>query len=254
MGTARPPMNDGVIENNYVNVEMPPNREVGTDAIDSALRMRNDVDSEGPQTNLNISGNTFIAQDGPGFTMTVYTVWISYVNNAGAMNNANVNLDYNTIEGIVNTTAPTYDAYALDLDEVDAGIDMTISNNVLESNDTSLALGGYNDGNINDVTFIGNTLDISNAASGAAVHGYPGRFRYHPDCRREHSRHGARERRHREHCLGRFGHQDYPDWYRAQRAGPELERVGRCRERPSRSSAAPTTLSTRARRIARATS
>jgi hypothetical protein len=40
-------------------------------------------------------------------------VWISYSNPKGAMNNANVNLHDNTIEGIDNTTNPSYRATAL---------------------------------------------------------------------------------------------------------------------------------------------
>ena len=154
---------NGVIQNNIVTVQERPNRETEDNTYARALRLRNDVDSEGPQTNIDISGNTFIANCGIGYSQHAYAVWISYVNNNGAMNNANVNLHDNTIEGIVNTTDPSYDAYALVLDQVDAGINMTISNNVLESNDTSLSIGGYNDGNISGLTFLGNTLDISNA-------------------------------------------------------------------------------------------
>ena len=154
---------NGVIQNNQVTVQERPNRETGNNTYARALRLRNNVDSRGSHRNLDISGNTFIARDGPGYSRNAYAVWISYTNNKGAMDNANVHLHGNTIKAIVNTTDPTYHAYALDLDEVDAGINLTIRNNVLESNDTSLSIGGYNDGNIDGVTFIGNTLDISSA-------------------------------------------------------------------------------------------
>jgi hypothetical protein len=153
--------NNGKIQNNYVKVQERPNRETGNSTFSRALRMRNDVDAEGPHTNIDVSGNTFIAMDGPAYSQNAYAVWISYANHNGAMNNANVNLHDNTIAAIANTTDPTYHAYALVVDQLDAGINLTISNNVLQSNDTSLAIGGYNDKNINGLTYVGNTLDIS---------------------------------------------------------------------------------------------
>lgn len=155
--------NNGVIQSNYIDVAMAPNREMANNTQDCGLRLRNDVDSEGPQTNIDISGNTIIANCGTGYSQYAYGVWISYANNNGAMNNAEVNLHDNTFEAISNVADTNHDACALVLDQVDAGIDMTIWNNVLESNDTSLSIGGYNDGNINDVTFLNNTLDISTA-------------------------------------------------------------------------------------------
>jgi PKD repeat protein len=162
-GSRSTPSNNGAIQDNYVKVQEKPNRETGNSTFSRALRLRNDIDSEGPETNIDISGNTFIAFDGPGYAQDAYAAWISYANNNGAMNNANVNLHDNLIEAIANTTDPSYHAYALDLDEVDTGINMTIWNNVLASNDTSLGLGGYNDSNINGVTFIANTFSLSNA-------------------------------------------------------------------------------------------
>lgn len=157
--------NNGVIQNNFVQLEEEPNRETGNNTFARALRLRNNVDAEGPHTNIDISGNTFIATVGPGHSQKAYTVWISYANHKGAMNDAGINLHDNSIKAIVDTTSPAYNGYALVLDQVDAGINMTIWNNVLESNDTSLAIGGYNDGNINDVTFVGNTLAVSKGPS-----------------------------------------------------------------------------------------
>jgi hypothetical protein len=152
------PSSNGVIQNNYVKAQERPNRETGNNTYARALRLRNDIDSQGPQSNIDISGNTFIALDGPAYSHNAYAVWITYANKKGAMNNANVNLHDNSIEAIANTTDPTYHAYALALDQVDPGINITIWNNVLASNDISLGLGGYNDKNVNDVAFIGNTL------------------------------------------------------------------------------------------------
>ena len=187
--------NNGAIQNNHVEAQERSNRETGNNTYARALRLRNNVDSMGPHTNIDISGNTFITRDGPGYSKNAYTVWISYVNNKGAMNNANVNLHDNTIEAIVNTTDPTYHAYALDLDHMDAGINMTISNNVLKSNDTSLAIGGYNDGNVNGVTFIGNTLDISSARPARRHTGILAGFDITQIHKRAHSRHWTEKRR-----------------------------------------------------------
>ena len=142
-----------------------PNRETGSNTYSRALRLRNyDGSPNSAQTNIDISGNTFIAQSGPGYSLNAYAVWITYINPKGAMNNANVNLHDNTIEGIVNTTDTSYHATALDLDGIDAGINLGIQNNNLVSNDTSLGVGGANDLNINGVTLMGNTLDKLTAA------------------------------------------------------------------------------------------
>ena len=158
--------NLGVIQNNTVITQEVPNRELGLKTQARALRIRNDVDSEGPQTNIDISGNTFTTIIGPGMSYVGYTVWISYANNNGAMNNANVNLHNNTITLINDSSDPSYSGSALMIDQMDPGINMTISNNLLASNDTSLSIGGYNDGNIYDMTFLSNTL--SKLTSGAA--------------------------------------------------------------------------------------
>lgn len=157
--------NNGVIQNNYVSTQDAPNRETGVSSIGRALRMRNDVDAEGPHTNIDISGNTFISTNGPGYVTELYTCWFTYVNNSGAMNNANVNFHNNTVEAIVNTMTSGYRAYALAIDGMDPGINLTMYDNTLESNDTSLLLGGYNDQQINGMLFLSNTFDKSSVAS-----------------------------------------------------------------------------------------
>ena len=158
--------NLGVIQNNTVTTKEVPNREMGLKTQARALRLRNDVDSEGPHTNIDISGNTFTTTIGPGMSNVGYTVWITYANNNGAMTNANVNLHNNTITLINDSSDPSYSGSALLVDGMDPGINMTISNNILASNDTSLSIGGYNDANVNDLTFLSNTL--SKSSSGAA--------------------------------------------------------------------------------------
>jgi hypothetical protein len=156
-GTA---VTNGVIQGNYVKVQELPNRETGNGNFARALRMRNtDGPSSSAQTNIDVSGNTLIALVGPGDALTAYTAWITYINPIGAMNNANVNLHDNTIEAIANTADPSYHAVALVIDGSDTGINLKLWNNVLESNDTSLSVGGYNNRTIDGVTLIGNTLD-----------------------------------------------------------------------------------------------
>ena len=156
----------GVIQNNTVQTQEIPNREVRLNTMARALRIRNDVDAEGPHTNIDISGNTFQTTTGPGLSSTGNAVWMSYANNNGAMNNANVNLHNNMIKAIVTSSDSSYSATALLIDGMGAGIYPGIKNNILESNDTSLAIGGYNDENINDIDFLCNTLTRS--SSGAA--------------------------------------------------------------------------------------
>ncbi|HKB36713.1 MAG TPA: NosD domain-containing protein, partial [Gemmataceae bacterium] len=147
----------GSIHDNYVDVQERPNREypTGLDAV--ALRLRNNLDSMGPQRDLSIHDNTFIARTGPGLVKEAYGVRISYANNNGAMNDAGIALENNTIKAIVTTADPSYRAKALLLDRVDAGIGLRITNNILESNDVSLALTGSG-GNVVGVDLVSNTF------------------------------------------------------------------------------------------------
>jgi len=135
-----------------------------------ALRLRNNLDSMGPQRDLSIHDNTFIARAGPGLLQEAFGVRISYANNNGAMNDAGIVLEGNTIKAIVTTADPSYGAKALLLDRVDAGIGLRITNNVLESNDVSLALTGSG-GNVVGVDLISNTFRKS---ADGAVRPYTG--------------------------------------------------------------------------------
>src|SRR5262249_24065325 len=129
---------DGQIRNNYVEVQERLNREYFTRNDVKALRLRDDVDAQGPQRNLWIHDNTFIAKTAPGMSTRALGVNISYLNPTGQMNNANIRLEQNTIKALVLTDDPKYRALALVLDGIDAGIGLGITRNVLESNDTSL--------------------------------------------------------------------------------------------------------------------
>src|SRR6185312_8937547 len=131
------------------------------------------------QTNLDISHNAFVASCAPGYAQCAYAVWISYINPVGAMDNARVSLHNNIIKGIADTTEPSYRAIALDLDGIDPNINLIIAENDLESNDTSLGVGGYNDGNVSGVTLIGNTFG---KPSEAAARPYSGISAGHWQC------------------------------------------------------------------------
>jgi hypothetical protein len=123
------------------------------------------------QRNLDIYNNTFIATTGPGLATQAYGARISYVNPGGQMNNAGIILQNNLIKAVVTTSDPTYTAQALLVDGVDAGINLMISSNTLESNDISLALGGGDGSDDYGVQFISNTLRKS---SDGAARSYTG--------------------------------------------------------------------------------
>jgi hypothetical protein len=157
----------GDISNNYVVVQERLDRENPQGLPVEALRLRNNVDSEGPQRDLSIHGNTFIAQTAPGLVPEADSVRISCVNRGGQMTNAGVVLTHNLIKAVVNTTDPTYRAKALVLDRVDAGINLGIRNNVLESNDVSLDLTDTQ-GGLRGVTLVNNTVRQSADGAGRA--------------------------------------------------------------------------------------
>lgn len=148
----------GEIHGNYVEVQEGNNREypLGLEAV--ALRLRNSVDLQGPHSDLSIHDNTFIASTGPGLVRDAHAVRISYVNKNGEMNDAGIALENNLIKAIVTTADPWFRARALMLDRVDAGIGLSITGNVLESNDVALALTNDTAGGVTDVDLFSNTL------------------------------------------------------------------------------------------------
>jgi hypothetical protein len=158
---------NGTIHDNYVSVQESGDREYSADATQArALRLRNNVGTV-VQRDLLIYNNTFIATTGPGLATQAYGVRISYINPKGKMDDANIILQNNLIKAIVTTADRTYSAQAFVLDGADPGIDLLIENNVFESNDTSLALGGADGGDNYDTLFLSNTLRKSN--DGASV-------------------------------------------------------------------------------------
>jgi hypothetical protein len=164
-GWSPTPILNGQIYGNYVSVQEHANREYAT--VESrALRLRNDVNAQGVQSNLDIHDNTFIAYAGPGMATAAYGARIDYVNPNGEMNDANVRLHNNTFKAIVTTTDPTYHADALLVDGMAPGINLSIDNNVFESNDVALGLGGADMGPVSGITFRSDTL--SKSADGPA--------------------------------------------------------------------------------------
>jgi hypothetical protein len=152
----------GEIRDNVVEVQERPNREYPLGLSAMALRLRNTTDRQGPHRDLNIRGNTFAARCGPGLVREAAAVRISYANRGGAMNDANIVLAGNTLRATAATPDLSYRARALVLDRVEAGINLTIRDNILESNDVSLALGDR-DGGAEAVTLLDTTLRKSAA-------------------------------------------------------------------------------------------
>ena len=150
----------GDISHNYVVVQEKFDRENPLGLPVEALRLRNNVDRKGPQRDLSIHDNTFIALTGPGLVPEADSVRISYVNRRGQMTNAGVVLEHNLIKAVALTDDPGYRAKALVLDRVDAGINLGIRKNVLESNDLSLDLTDTQ-GGLQGVTLVGNTVRLS---------------------------------------------------------------------------------------------
>jgi hypothetical protein len=152
----------GEIRDNVVEVQERPNREYPLGLSAMALRLRNTTDRQGPHRDLSIRGNTFAARCGLGLVREAAAVRISYANRGGAMNDANIVLAGNTLRAVAATADLSYRARALVLDRVEAGINLTIRDNVLESNDVSLALADR-DGGAEAVTLLDTTLRKSAA-------------------------------------------------------------------------------------------
>jgi hypothetical protein len=173
-GYSSTPVQNGLVHDNYVSVQEAYNREYwlgGTGIEARALRLRNNVDAEGQQRNLAIYNNTFIATTGAGLVQYAYGVRLSYVNPNGEMNNAGISLVNNLIKAIVTTTDTTYHAYALQVAQLDPGIGLNISNNVLESNDVSLSVSGDDGWNVSGVDFVADTLRLSSSGATRAYAG-----------------------------------------------------------------------------------
>jgi hypothetical protein len=156
------PVGDGRIHGNDVRVQEHPNREYASLQA-RALRLRNGA--TGVHRDLDIYDNTFAAIAGPGMADEAYGARISYGNPKGEMNDSHIRLHNNTFRAVVTSPEPRFHADALLIDGVDAGVDLAVAHNVLESNDASLALSGPEAGDVFDLTLQSNTL--SKAGDGA---------------------------------------------------------------------------------------
>jgi len=145
----------GEVFGNHVEVQETFNREYPTGLGATALRLRNAVGSQGPHRDLSIHDNVFIARTGPGQVPRAYGVRISYVNENGSMNEAGISLENNHISALATASVPGYRGRALALDRVDAGIDLRIARNLLESDDLPLAVAEGTD--VRGAVLIANT-------------------------------------------------------------------------------------------------
>ena len=158
-GGSSTPTSNGDIYGNYVDVQEQRNREDNSYQRARALRIRNDVDAEGPHLNIHVHDNTFIARASDAVGDAAYAVWISYMNNNGAMDNAGILFENNLCKAIAEDTGNVAKAFVLD--GMGANINPIIRGNTFESNNISLQLGDYNNEDNYDTLFISNTIKKS---------------------------------------------------------------------------------------------
>jgi hypothetical protein len=153
---------NGVINNNYVEVQEKPDLEYGQTGLEvTALRIRT-LDSPSVIRNLKISNNTFYAHTDVGLDHAALGCRITLINDKGQMNNANIQVVGNLFKAIVRSSDPIVNsARALTLSRVDAGTGLTFTGNTFESNSTSLNFGDSDGINESDVSFISNTIKKS---------------------------------------------------------------------------------------------
>jgi hypothetical protein len=156
-GYGKAPIMKGHIHDNYVEVRELPNREYWTKMEARALRMRNTEDRKGPQRDLLIRDNTFVAITGDGLAQKAFAAMISYQNADGSMTDANVRLEGNTFRAITTSRDPSSQAVALVFDGLAPQVGLHLRDNILESNDCSLALGEL-DAGVEELKLIGNTF------------------------------------------------------------------------------------------------
>lgn len=154
-GYRKEPLEGGIIHDNYVEVRERLNREYSTRIEARALRLR--AGEAGPHHNLHIHHNTFVAVTGPGLAQQAFAVQIGYLNRDGQMDRANLLIEHNTMRAITTSGEPSSRASALALDGLDPGVDLRLRENVLESNDASVALADTQ-GPAAGVQLIGNTF------------------------------------------------------------------------------------------------
>jgi hypothetical protein len=149
------PVAQGTIHHNTVEVSEGLNREYREHLETRALRLRNTVDRKGPHHDLLIHDNILTATTGAGLAQKAFAVRVTYQNADGSMNHANVRLERNVLRAVA--TSPETHAAALALDGFDAGVDLHVTDNILESNDIGVTLGDT-EGPVAEARLIGNTI------------------------------------------------------------------------------------------------
>ena len=135
-----------------------------TGIIATALRIRNHETSCTAQFHdIYVHDNTFIANTDIGKTAEAMAVRVSLKNNS--MNDAGIVFEDNTVKAITYDPSRTVQAFVLD--GIAAGINPVIKGNTIESNCTSIQIGGSDGSSISDALFISNTIQKS--ADGATV-------------------------------------------------------------------------------------
>jgi hypothetical protein len=132
---------NGSIYGNSVNVVAGGNLEYPDSTTVIALRLRNncDADNLSAHRNIHICNNTFMARANGNGAWAAVGLRITEQNYSGFGDDSNLLINHNTFQAI--TYAQADRAFAITLDSIDNGTGLTIKNNVLSSNDTSLALG-----------------------------------------------------------------------------------------------------------------
>ncbi|MEN6457924.1 MAG: fibronectin type III domain-containing protein [Thermoguttaceae bacterium] len=147
---------DGEIYDNYIDIRERPNSEYGVTGLEAtALRLRTWEDAG--WTNLHIYNNTFIARTGVGEVHEAIGLRVYIPTNSTGADLNNV-IESNTFKAIVETTDASYSAYAVTIEGVGANCCPLFVDNLFESNDTSLGLGGNDGKDAFDGNFISNTF------------------------------------------------------------------------------------------------
>jgi len=164
---------NGTIHDNYVEIQETPFLEYGAASLAAtALRIRGNL---GTISSVSIYNNEFYAQTGIGGDFEAKAACIQFLNDHGQNQASNVSISNNTFKAILIAPDPNLSgsyastATAMDMNGVGVGTGLVLTDNVFESNATSLAFGdsdSYGKAN-NDVTFLDNT--IVKSSSGAVV-------------------------------------------------------------------------------------
>jgi PKD repeat protein len=148
---------NGEIANNTITAYEKPNLEYTYNCLEAtALRVRENLAGA---FNLYIHDNTFFAQtDANGVWTAIGMRFSTGIRSVGA-NDRIVN---NVFKAIVNLTDPHYGAIAVAMAGTASGTGLVVSNNIMESNDTSLTFGDNDSTPVDaDILMVGNTMRLS---------------------------------------------------------------------------------------------